>query len=205
MTRAFGRDAHRTLETVITYLEMTARPTRPPRPAPAGRLAILRAEQPPRSFYLWLYRSVGRDWNWTDRLVWPDEELLRVIHHADVEIVVLWVGGVPAGFAEMDFRHKGFAELQLFGFLPEFIGRGYGGYFLDRVIDAMWRPGIRKVLVDTNVRDHPRALAMYQKAGFRVARREEAWLIPESRFQGAYDIPASNVALFQDAGEDGDG
>ncbi len=205
MTRAFERDAIRTLDTVITFLEMTERPKRPRRPAPPGKLALLRAEKPPRSFYLWLYRTVGREWNWTDRLVWPDDELLAVIHEPAIEIVVLYVGGVPAGFAELDFRRKGVCELALFGFVPEYIGRGLGGYFLDWIIDAMWRPGIATVLVDTNVRDHPRALAMYQKAGFRVVRREKAWLIPDAYFQGAFDIPASNVALLPTAGADQSG
>ena len=55
----------------------------------------------------------------------------------------------------------------------------------------MWRPGVDLALVDTNARDHPRALAMYQKAGFRVVRREEAWLIPDAHLQGAFDLPPS--------------
>ncbi len=189
MTRAFKADALRTLATTITYLEMTARPTRPRRPAPAGKLAMLRAERPPRSFYLWLYRSVGRDWNWTDRLAWTQDQLIEVIHHPAVEIIVFQVGGVPAGFAEVDFRRPGTSELALFGILPEYQGKGYGSHFLDHVIDAMWRSNIRRALVDTNARDHPRALVMYQKAGFRVVRREEAWLIPDSRFQGFFDLP----------------
>lgn len=191
MTTAFKADALRTLSTTITYLEMAARPTRPRRPAPAGKLSILRAEQPPQSFYLWLYRSVGRDWNWTDRLMWTQDQLIEVIHHPAIEILVFQVGGVPAGFAEMDFRQPGTSELALFGFLAEYQGRGYGSYFLDHVVDAMWRPGIERALVDTNERDHPRALAMYQKAGFQVVRREEAWLIPESRFPGVFDLPAA--------------
>jgi len=191
VTKAFRANALRTLATTITYLEMSARPARPARPAPVGKVALLRAERPPRSFYLWLYRSVGRDWNWTDRLVWTEDGLLDVIHHPDVEIIVCNVGGVPAGFAELDFRRPGTGELALFGFLPEYQGKGYGGYFLDHVIDAMWRPGVDLALVDTNARDHPRALAMYQKAGFRVVRREEAWLIPDAHFQGAFDLPPS--------------
>ena len=203
MTEVFERDTIRTLDTVITFLEMTERTARQPRPAPLGKLAILRAETPTRSFYLWLYRAVGKDWNWTDRLVWPDDELLSVIHDAGIEIIVLYIGGVPAGFAELDFRREGTCELALFGLLPEYIGRGLGGYFLDWIIDATWRPGIARVLVDTNVRDHPRALAMYQKAGFRVVRREQAWLIPNAYFQGAYDMPPSNVVLLPRTGEDG--
>ncbi len=191
MTEAFPANALRTLPTTISYLEMSARPVRLPRPAPGGKVAVLRAERPPRSFYLWLYRTVGRDWTWTDRLLWSPDRLLEVIHHPDVEIIVCHVGGVPAGFAELDFRQPGTGELALFGFLAEYQGKGYGGYFLDHVVDALWRPGIVRARVDTNTRDHPRALALYQKAGFSVVRREEAWLVPDSHFQDALDLPPS--------------
>ena len=185
MTEAFPADALRTLPTTISYLEMSARPERSPRRAPDAKVSVLRAQHPPLSFYLWLYRTVGRDWSWTDRLMWPEERLLGVIQHPDVVILVCHVGGVPAGFAELDFREPGIGELALFGFLAEYQGKGHGGFFLDHVIDALWRPGVERALVDTNTRDHPRALALYQKAGFKVVRREEAWLIPDSHFQGA--------------------
>ena len=178
MAEVFDADDRRTLDTVITFLEMSAPPRRPPRPVPMRKIAILRAEQPPLSFYIWLYRTVGAEWNWTDRLALAPDDLLAVIHDPAVEIMVLYVGGVPAGFAELDFRRGDTAELALFGMLPEFIGQGLGGYFLDWVVSALWRPGIERALVDTNTRDHPRALAMYQRAGFEVVRREQSWLVP---------------------------
>ena len=34
------------------------------------------------------------------------------------------------------------------------------------------RPGTRRVTVNTNTLDHPRALPLYQKAGFAPVRRE---------------------------------
>ena len=179
MAEVFEQDERRSLPTVINFLEMTAPPTRPPRPGPLRKLAVMRAENPPLSFYLWLYRTVGGAWNWTDRLAMAPEALEAVIHDPKVEIMVLHVGGVPAGFAELDFRREPVAELALFGLIPDFIGQRLGGYFLDWAVRALWRPGIEKVVVDTNDRDHPRALAMYQKAGFQVVRRETSWLVPD--------------------------
>jgi GNAT superfamily N-acetyltransferase len=85
---------------------------------------------------------------------------------------------VPAGFAELDFRRPGIGELALFGLIPDYIGQGLGGWFLDWAVHALWRPGVERAVVDTNSRDHPRALAMYQKAGFEVVRRETSWLAP---------------------------
>jgi GNAT superfamily N-acetyltransferase len=78
---------------------------------------------------------------------------------------------------------RNFSELCLFGLLPEFIGQGLGGYFLDWVIEALWRPGIDKAVIDTNTRDHPRALAIYQKAGFEVVGQETSWLVPNAAFE----------------------
>ena len=184
MAEVFGKDGARTLRTVITFLEMARRPTRPRRAAPRRGLAIRRAERPPPGFYLRLYRAVGGGFHWTDRLSWTEERLIETIHDADVEIHVLHAGGAPAGFVELDFRRGDIAELGLFGLLPDFTGQGLGGYFLDWAIEALWRPGIGKVAVDTNTRDHPRALAMYRKAGFRVVRREESYLVPAERFAG---------------------
>jgi len=185
MAEVFDKGEERKLDTVITFLEMHAQPTRPARATPMRKLAILRAEQPPLSFYLWLYRTVGKAWNWTDRLAMESEALKAVIHDPKVEIYVLYVAGVPAGFAELDFRRGNVSELCLFGLLPEFIGQGLGSYFLDWVIDNLWRPEIDKAIIDTNTRDHPRALAMYRKAGFEVAGREESWLVPNEAFDEA--------------------
>ena len=183
MAEVFDRDEARSLDTVITFLEMKARPTRLARAAPLRKLAILRAETPPLSFYLWLYRTVGKDWNWTDRLAMAPDDLKTIVHDPKVEIYVLYVGGCPAGFAELDFRRGNVSELCLFGLLPEFIGQGLGGYFLDWVIEALWRPGIDKAVIDTNTRDHPRALAIYQKAGFEVVGQETSWLVPNAAFE----------------------
>ncbi|MBT5435568.1 MAG: N-acetyltransferase, partial [Rhodospirillaceae bacterium] len=123
MTEVFDKDDPRKLETVISFLEMRRPPARPARPVPLRKLAIMRAEKPPVGFYLYLYRSVGAAWNWTDRLMMPAKELEAIIHDDDVEVMVLHVAGVPAGYAELDFRNAGDgqSELGLFGLSPDFI------------------------------------------------------------------------------------
>ena len=187
MAEVFEKAGDRSVSCTITFLEMATPPTRPVRPAPLRKLAILRANKPPLSFYLWLYRTVGAQWTWTDRLSWPEGQLREVIHDDKVEIYVLYVDGSPAGFAELDFRRGHLSELCLFGLLPEFIGLGLGAYFLDWVANALWRPEIEKVILDTNTQDNPRALQMYQKAGFEVVRREDSWLVPNDHFADTPD------------------
>jgi GNAT superfamily N-acetyltransferase len=81
---------------------------------------------------------------------------------------VLWVEGVPAGYAELDRREAPDTELAYFGLLPEFIGRGLGRYLLDWAIRHAWRARPRRIWVHTCDFDHPRAIAVYRKSGFRV-------------------------------------
>lgn len=92
------------IEVATTYLEMLERP-RPRQPrAPLEQIAVLHAERPTVSFYRYLYETVGAPWLWWERRRWSDEQLRETIQHPDVEITVLYVGGVPAGFVELDAR-----------------------------------------------------------------------------------------------------
>ena len=184
MAEVHEKSERRTLKTVVTFLEMTSRPVRPSRPVPLRKLAVLRAEDPPLHYYRYLYDTVGGPWNWTDRRIMDRDALQALIRDPNVEIYVLYVGGVPAGFAELDFRREPEAELALFGMMPDFIGQGLGSWFLDWAVEALWRSGIERVVVDSNAHDHPRAIAMYQRAGFSVVARREAWLVPLESLEG---------------------
>ena len=131
--------ARRRIETLVTYLEMRAPPARPPRPAPRSDLEIRRARRPTVSFYRYLYAAVGEPWTWTVRRCFSDAELQAILCDPRVEVNVLWVGGVPAGYAELDRRAPPDIELAYFGLMPEFIGQGLGGYLLDWAIHHAWR------------------------------------------------------------------
>jgi ribosomal protein S18 acetylase RimI-like enzyme len=112
-----------------------------------------------------------------------DDELAAIVHDDKVEIYVLFVAGVPAGFVELDFRTMGQVEIVLLGLVPEFTGQGLGGFLLDWAVDAAWRPATEVLKVTTNTQDHPRALGMYQKAGFNVTGRAESYLVPLSAIE----------------------
>jgi GNAT superfamily N-acetyltransferase len=180
-----GEPARGVLRQVITYLEMAGRPTRPPRHAPPGKWALLRAEQPTLSFYRYLYDTVGENWLWTDRRL-MDQELLRA-HILDerTELYVLYASGVPAGLFELFRETPATTDLGLFGLIPEFIGRRLSGFLLDAAIDTAWSAEIRKLTVNTCTFDHPRALQMYQKAGFTPVRQETR-LKADPRLSGLY-------------------
>ena len=117
------------LKSRITYLEMTRPPASPP-PPPAVKLAPLRAERPSLAFYRFLYETVGEPWLWWERRRLADEDLAAIVHDPMVEVYVLYMGGVPAGFSELDRRQEPDIELAYFGLVTEFIGSGLGRFFL---------------------------------------------------------------------------
>jgi ribosomal protein S18 acetylase RimI-like enzyme len=158
----------------VTSLEMLSRPTRPNLPHPGLKLALMRLDPPTVGFYRYLFDTVGGSWTWYSRRFMDDEALARIILDPKVEITVAYVGGVPAGYFELDFRQPNECELAFFGLLPEFIGRGLGRWLLETSIDAAWMPAaIRRVWVHTCNLDHPRALGLYQKAGFAAFAQHE--------------------------------
>jgi GNAT superfamily N-acetyltransferase len=156
------------VQTLVSYLEMTEPPVGPPLPPPRTGLEVRRAIAPTLSFYRYLYDAIGADWTWYERKKLDDAQLAAILHDPKAEVNVLWVRGVPAGLAELDGRDPPDIELAYFGMLPEFIGQGLGRWLLVWAIHHAWRAQPRRFWVHTCDLDHPRALPLYQKAGFRL-------------------------------------
>ena len=159
------------IDDVITYLEMPARPVLPRIPPPLSKLALMRAEECTVSFYRYLYETVGTPWLWYERRLLDDEALLAEIVRPATEIFVLYVSGVPAGYFELDTAAEGETELRYFGLIPQFIGRRLGPFLLQAAIEQAWLRPIERLWVHTRTFDHPKALGLYQRAGFVVYDR----------------------------------
>ena len=166
------------IETVVTYLEMTGPPLAAPLSPRYAGAEVRRALRPTIGFYRYLYDAIGAEWTWYERKLLDDATLAAIIHDPGVEVNVLWAQGVPAGLAELDFREPPDVELAYFGVLPEFIGQGLGCFLLDWATHHVWRSRPQRFWVHTCDLDHPRALGMYQKAGFRVYDRRAAVAMP---------------------------
>lgn len=170
-----GCGGHRVAPTVpvtVTYLEMRSPDQRSPGPGWSEPTLVLCAERPTISFYRYLYSTVGADWDWWVRRRLSDEALAAIIHDEAVEVWVPYVRGVPAGFAELDRRVDREVEIAYFGLMPEYIGRGLGPALLDWALEKAWSYGPRRVWLHTCSLDHPKALAVYRRAGFEVYDRE---------------------------------
>ena len=158
---------------VITYLEMTRRPPLPMVAPTPKKLALLQATNPTVAFYRFLYHAVGRDWIWTDRKKLSDDALAEIIKDERVDVFVLYVDGVPAGFFELDRRGMPDIDLAYFGIMPDFIGQRLGPYLLTKAVDIAWSREPERLTVNTCTLDHPKALPMYQRFGFQPIARKE--------------------------------
>jgi hypothetical protein len=132
-----------------------------------------------RRVYRYLYDTVGADYVWWLRRTMPDRELALLLRDPAVSIHVLYSGGEPAGFFELDGRGWPDVNLSYFGLMPHAIGVGVGYPFLRSAVDAAWRQRPRGMTVNTCTADHPRALPTYLRAGFRTLRQvREVWNVP---------------------------
>ncbi len=162
------------IDYVVTFLEMGARPGYPrPHPPPGAPAVLIPAETPPVRYFLSLYDAVGADYDWTDLHVRPPAEIEAFLHDPAVMLYTLLRTGWPHGFFLLDARTEGRCNLAYFGLVPEAIGTGLGRFLLETAVHLAWdQPGVEVVSVNTCSLDHPRALPLYQRAGFEPVRRE---------------------------------
>ena len=121
--------------------------------------------------YRTYYYKVGEKVNWLDRMVMPDEELYQKINADNTDIFIMYINDVPAGFAEF-IKEVDFTEILYFGLFPDFVGKGFGNYFLKWVIEKAWSFQPKWIQLNTCSLDHPNALPIYKKAGFVPIRTE---------------------------------
>jgi ribosomal protein S18 acetylase RimI-like enzyme len=156
---------------VTTYLEMTSRKQFVPGFIRADDVRIDRMQTVDLHFYLYLYRSVGENLAWRDRLLMPKSELREALSKS--QIYVMYVSGAPAGYVELA-KQGASVEIAYFGLREEYHGRGLGKHLLSFGIEQAWNvPGAERVFVHTCNLDGQHALDNYRKRGFKVYQRHE--------------------------------
>jgi GNAT superfamily N-acetyltransferase len=166
------------LEQTITWLEMRSpeelRPGREP-PAPLELVAVDRSLAP---LLRDTNRRVGEPHGWSSRSAWSEDQWVEHLARPGVRAFLARVGGDPAGVVELEERPGDEVELTVFGLVPEFVGRGFGGHLLILAARLAWatrHPGgaaTRRVWLHTASSDHAHALPNYLARGFRVVRTE---------------------------------
>jgi GNAT superfamily N-acetyltransferase len=117
------------------------------------------------------YRRVGAPWHWTDRLALTPAEWQERIDEEQGEVWCARAGDALVGYFQLARRDDA-VEIRYFGLVPEWIGRGAGGWLLTRAVERAWSLGPRRVVLNTCTLDHGSALPNYAKRGFVVVREE---------------------------------
>src|SRR6185295_15349850 len=98
---SFAPITTRTMEVIRTYLEMRA---------PAEMLAarnpdpLIKLEEQPNcsiELFRFLYREVGKNYFWTDRLPWTDEEIKTHLQQPEVSLWLMTYDDDVAGYFEL--------------------------------------------------------------------------------------------------------
>lgn len=159
------------IASVVTHLEMTARPA--PRPVPEVDVTLERQPMPEVAWYRDLFRRVGgENWLWFSRLTMGEEALAAVLTQPGREVYALRYQGRDEGLLELDFTEAGACELAYFGVTDALIGMGAGRWLMAQALDLAWAQDIQRFHLHTCTLDSPQALPFYLRSGFRAHRRQ---------------------------------
>ena len=152
-----------------TYLELddpgALRPAGPPR---LEGVEVAPVRPPDGALSRWFYVEVGRHHTWTDHLgrsqaqwqAWAD----------GVETWVATVAGQRAGYYELRAEADGI-EVAYFGLLPDYQGKGLGGFLLTHALRRAFELAPR-VWLHTCTLDGAAALPNYRARGLRPFRTQ---------------------------------
>ena len=148
---------------ITTYLEMREHPRLQTRGPQRGGM-LLRLDEPAVAFYRYLHGRMAGGGEGLPGI--GDADLAAQLLDPDRDVFVLYLGGAPAGFFELDRRGSGEVRLTRLGLLPEFRGRHLGKWFLGLAVEAAWDYRPERVWTSVGEADDPRAILLYQWAGF---------------------------------------
>jgi len=115
--------------------------------------------------YLKLYNKVGKNWNWTERVLMNEKELNKIINSDNNEIFVFSENNTNIGYAEFIINNQ-FVEILYFGLFPEYTGKGRGKQLFKWCISKAWAYKPEWVQLNTCDLDHKSAIPLYKKLGF---------------------------------------
>lgn len=161
------------MSSIVSHIEMNSRDEFSPVEVPAG-LKIEMVEARDGLVNQRMYREVGAEWDWTDRLVWSEEQWKDYAGKDGFETWQAFWEGELAGYFELERQEEGNVEVVHFGLLPGMIGKGLGSAMLSLAVAQAWkREETKRVWLHTCTEDHPHALANYLKRGFRLFKTVE--------------------------------
>ena len=157
------------IASVVTYLEMVARPANIE--SSSAGVELRRIQNAGLEWYRALYRRVGAQWLWFSRLEMTDAQLSEQLARSGNVLFVAERSGREIGMAEIDRSDAKHVEITSFGLFPESIGKGFGRPFMQQLLKQAWDISTERVWLHTCNFDGPSALSFYIKCGFRPYKR----------------------------------
>jgi GNAT superfamily N-acetyltransferase len=160
------------VDQTVTYLEMTSADQLLPGKVPTGEITLDRVDRGQLDLIRSTIGRIGTPHHWSS-LAWPEQQWLDVLSRPSVRSWIARVGIDVISMVQMETHHRGDVEITKFGLVPEFVGRGFGGYLLTLATRLAWDLGaVNRVWLHTSSFDHPHALPNYCNRGFRPFRVE---------------------------------
>jgi GNAT superfamily N-acetyltransferase len=158
---------------IVTYVEMTDRSQLNPGTIAPG-LTLANADKE-LALVAEILARIGAPYGWRSSRRTAEEWPAWFAGHPGRTCWLLGLDGEPAGIAIYDPHPGDDVEIETFGLLPEFTGKGLGGHALTLAIRQGWDliPGTRRVWLHTSSADNPNALPNYLRRGFRTFKTEE--------------------------------
>jgi RimJ/RimL family protein N-acetyltransferase len=166
------------VDETITDLEMTAPDQLVPGRLPPAPIDMERHDRASLPLLRSTYARIGASHGWVTRPAWSDVQWHEWLSRPGVQPWLARIGGQVAGLVELELQPHAEVGIVVFGLVPEFVGKGFGGHLLTLGTRLAWEvdhPGgaaTRRVWLQTSSRDHPHAKPNYQRRGFRVFRTE---------------------------------
>jgi RimJ/RimL family protein N-acetyltransferase len=167
------------VDETLTYLELTAPDQLVPGRPPPMPIELERHDRASLPLLRSTYARIGAPHGWTTRPAWSDARWEELLSGPGVQPWLARVGGEVAGLVELELQPHGEVAIQVFGLVPEFVGKGYGGHLLTLGTRLAWEAEhpdgtpTRRVWLVTSSRDHPHAKPNYERRGFRAFRTEQ--------------------------------
>jgi GNAT superfamily N-acetyltransferase len=114
-----------------------------------------------------LYQFVGEAWAWKNKAAWTDGQWRDFIEKNDIRTWIGYYSGSIAGYAELQ-KTGDEIEINYFGLVTPFLGKGLGGHFLAHILEQGFAWGCKRIWVHTCDLDHPAAARNYQSRGMTL-------------------------------------
>ncbi len=125
------------------------------------------------SFCKFLYKKIGENFQWKDRLIWTDSDWSTYLSNQNLRFFTAYVGDDIAGYYEyIHHPEKKEVELAYFGIFEKYFGKKLGGYLLTHALKNAWSHEPERIWVHTCNLDHPNALKNYIARGMNIFKKE---------------------------------